>query len=85
MTTSFLPILLADTDHWDRPAWWPVFPLLWLLLLGALVAFVVLRGRQHRRLAGTELGESRLAERFASGEIDEQEYRQRLAVLEERR
>jgi len=34
---------------------------------------------------GPQHGRSRLAERFASGEIDETEYRSRLAVLDEHR
>jgi putative membrane protein len=82
--------LAADTsqvllvEHWGGPgAWWPVFPILWVLLVAAIVTTVVLVGRRNRALAGPRAGEARLAERFASGEISEQEYRERRAVLKE--
>ena len=42
------------------------------------MVFVRYRGHSHR---GSYAGESRLAERYAAGEIDEAEYRERLAVL----
>ena len=73
---------LAAADRWHGPGgWWPIFPLIWLLVVAAVVttAALVLR-RGH---SGGRVGESRLAERFAAGEIGEQEYRQRLAVLKE--
>lgn len=61
--------------------WWPVVPLFWLLLLAGLIFFCV-RSRRHRRASyPRRSGESVLAERFARGEIDEQEYRDRLDVL----
>ena len=86
-TTAFpsqqvLPALSAD--RWDGPgAWWPVFPILWLVLVAGIVTTVVLDGRRNRALAGPRAGEARLAERFAAGEISEQEYRERRAVLKE--
>lgn len=86
-TTAFLsqqvlPVLSAD--RWDGPgAWWPVFPILWLVLVTGVVTTVVLVGRRNRALAGARAGEARLAERFAAGEISEQEYRERRAVLKE--
>jgi putative membrane protein len=74
------PLLAAD--RWDGPgAWWPVFPILWILVIGGIVTTVVLLGRRNRTLAGPRAGEAKLAERFASGDIDEQEYRERRAVL----
>ena len=78
--------LLAD--HWNAPGhwagpgpWWPVFPILWLIVVAGIVTTIVLVGRRNRTLAGRRAGEARLAERFASGEMTEQEYRERLAVL----
>lgn len=73
-------------DGGDAPAYWPVFPIMfglfWLTVLGA--AFYLIR----RRIAGAAAAadplaraHAVLAERFARGEIDEQEYRSRLAVL----
>jgi putative membrane protein len=77
-----LSTTLADSDHWDGPgAWWPVFPLLWFLVVAGIVTAVVVTGRRRARFGGLRSGEARLAERFADGDIDEQEYRDRLAVL----
>lgn len=76
--------MLAD-DHWDGPGpWWPIFPLLWFALV--ITAFVVLArfGRRRWERGGSYAGESRLAERYAAGEIDESEYRERRAVLHEK-
>ncbi len=85
---STVTLLAAGTlqalrpEHWDGPgAWWPIFPILWLLVIGGVITTIVLVSRRNRALAGPRAGEARLAERFAAGDIDEQEYRQRLAVL----
>jgi len=73
---------LAHNDNWDGPgAWWPVIPLLWFLLIGTVIALFVRSARHRNRFGGIRSGEARLAERFADGEITEQEYRDRLAVL----
>ena len=74
--------LLAH-DNWDGPGpWWPLIPLFWLAFIA--IIFVALgrfgRRRWHR---GSYAGEARLAERYAAGEINEAEYRERLAVLRE--
>ena len=76
--------LLAATRHWDGPSWpwFPLIPLLFVALWSGLVLLVV-RGRWCRRGAWPA-GESVLGERFARGEIDEAEYRARLAVLRHR-
>jgi putative membrane protein len=79
-------------DHYDGPGWWPLIPVFWFL---AFILFFVLVARfgrwRHRHCFddhgyrdGTRDGKARLADRFAAGEIDEQEYRSRLAVLSER-
>ncbi len=74
-------MLLAGPGPWHdghdaHTGWWPVFPigfaLFWLLVIGA--AFYLWR----RRPGGAE---TVLAERYARGEIDEEEYRERLGVL----
>lgn len=75
--------LLTNHDHWDGPGpWWPLIPLFWFAFI--FIAFALLgrfgRRRWHR---GSYSGEAKLAERFAAGEIDETEYRTRLAVLRE--
>lgn len=77
--------VLADNDHWDGPGpWWPIFPILWLLVIAGIV-FAITRYGRGRRAGGTYTGESKLAERYAAGDIGEQEYRDRLAVLRENR
>jgi putative membrane protein len=81
---SFNDAILTAHDGWDGPgAWWPIFPILWLLLIGTVVFLVVRFGRRNWRMAGTRAGEARLAELFAAGEITEEEYRHRLGILKE--
>src|SRR4249919_3378659 len=76
--------VLAHQGHWNGPgAWWPIFPILWLLVFATIVVVCLQFGRRHRAYAGPRAGEAKLAERFAAGEITEQEYRERRAVLKE--
>ena len=65
------------------PAFWPIFPIAWFLLLvtAAVVGFLVFR--RNRAQAPRRAGESRLAEKYAAGDIDAEEYRARLGVLRE--
>jgi putative membrane protein len=67
--------------HWGHGGWWPIFPILWFLLIG-FVVFAIFR---RRRFGGPchhgQSSESVLRERFARGEIEEDEYRKRLEVL----
>lgn len=75
------------TDHYDGPGpWWPIFPIFWLLafIAVAVVVFVTAMRRRRWQDCGPSSGRSRLAERFAAGEIDEDEYRTRRAVLNEK-
>jgi putative membrane protein len=79
-------------DHYDGPGWWPLIPLFWF---GAFIVFFLVAARfgwwgrrryfddRGWRADPAREGKARLAERFAAGEIDEQEYRSRLGVLEE--
>ena len=80
MTTSIVATTVAE--HWDGPGpWWPVFPIIWVVIvIGAIVAFTVL-GRRRRWAVGAQTGEARLADRYAAGEIDDAEYEERLATL----
>lgn len=73
---------LAADDHWYGPgAWWPIFPIMWFLFVATIVTVFVVVGRRRAQQSGQRAGERRLAERYASGEIDEQEYARRRAVL----
>ncbi|MCH1882481.1 hypothetical protein [Agrococcus sp. ARC_14] len=61
------------------PFW--IFPLAWLLIVAAVIALVWTGRRRRDRQAGRLAGEQALAERFASGEIEAEEYRARREVL----
>lgn len=82
-TAATLPV---HGGTWNGPGpWWPIFPFLWLILIVGLIAsfrfFGMRRWRHFHAADGVRAGESKLAERFAAGEIDEQEYEARRAVL----
>lgn len=87
MTTQLSTLAITAGDRWDGdgpPDFWPVFPIAWfLIVVGAIVAAIYV-SRRNRAAAGSRAGEARLAERFAAGEIDEEEYAARLAVLRRR-
>jgi putative membrane protein len=55
--------------------------LFWVLVIFGVVALVRYLGRQDRISAAPATPEELLADRFARGEIDEDEYRRRLDVL----
>lgn len=69
---------------------WGFFPFFWI---GWILIFVLLFGfggrwfwwRRYAPHEDRASGERVLAERFARGEIDEEEYRRRLSVLREAR
>lgn len=65
--------------------WGWIFPLMWLAII-ALFWFFAWRGpwRSRRSWHDDRSPRSVLGERYARGEIDEEEYRKRLAVLSER-
>ncbi|MET7641289.1 SHOCT domain-containing protein [Streptomyces sp. NPDC005438] len=70
--------------------WILLFPLLWLLVLAAVIWLArraFLRGGQnpwrYRAAHGEHSPVALLGRRYAAGEIDEGEYRRRLAVLRE--
>lgn len=70
---------LNHYDHHDGPGWWIIFPLLWFALIATVILLVARNRRRYWRPAAR--GEATLAERFAAGEIDADEYHQRLAIL----
>jgi putative membrane protein len=67
-------------SEWDHGGfWWLPFWLLWLVLFGAAIWFVVRKARP-RGPSATHI----LAERYARGELDTEEYRERLNELSNR-
>jgi putative membrane protein len=79
MTTmhTFSLLMAAGSHHGHH--WWIVFPILLLLLIATAIALVWRRGRG----SGDDGDSPRriLGERFARGEINADEYRERLAQL----
>ena len=73
--------VLAHGAGWGPGAWWPIFPIFWLLF-GVAVLFFIFRGRRSwGRSSPEQTAEGVLAERYARGEVSEEEYRERLSVL----
>ncbi|MGH8911129.1 MAG: SHOCT domain-containing protein [Acidimicrobiia bacterium] len=71
--------LLLATHHFGG-LWFPIFP---LFFIGLWIVVFLVFGRRWRH-SERRSGESMLAERYARGEIDETEYRQRRDVLRQR-
>lgn len=75
-------LLLALHDGSHHDGWFPFFP---LVFIGLWITLFLVVGRRWRHgYPHGPSGESVLAERFARGEIDEQEYHQRLDTLTHR-
>lgn len=65
---------------WHGPGtWWPVSALLWLVLVAVTVAFLLIRSAAQRQRS--RAAEEKLAQRYAAGDITEDEYQERLSVL----
>lgn len=90
MTTILGPELVAGVvatagwgpgggPGWGPGGWWPLVPVLWALFWVAVIVTAVLLWR--RGFGSTRSAQSVLAERFARGDMTEQEYTERLAVL----
>ena len=64
----------------ESHAWWPIWPILWIAVIVAAVWFL---SRRWRRPEPGRYDRAReiLAERYASGELTGEEYRERLAKL----
>ena len=79
---------LAHWDNDDGPHWWFVFwPLTWFLVIAALIYLFRFRGgrgpgRGGRMFRQHESGIEVLERRFAEGELDADQYRQRRSVLD---
>jgi putative membrane protein len=71
-----LPLLNWDSGH---SGWWPIWPLFWAALIG-LAVWLILRRRDRR--GPHDPAQAILAERFAKGELNAEEYRARLDELQ---
>jgi putative membrane protein len=72
--TALTSVLASQGEH---DGYWFPFALLWLALLGTIV-WLFVRDRRRRPATGLERARDILAERYARGEIDGEEYRRRL-------
>lgn len=70
-------------ENWgDGPHWWPLIWLVWLAFIVTVFALFLRRGRRGPwRGDGRPSAEAVLGERYARGEIDAAEYRERLDTL----
>lgn len=68
-------------DGWGYALMTVSMVLFWGLVIYGVVAMVRYLGRQDRAIATRPTPEQVLAERFAHGQIDEKEYRERLDAL----
>jgi putative membrane protein len=81
MNMTLMTLLASNTDHWDH-SWWPIWPLLWIGLIVTVVwLFRRRRWTAARPQTGVERARDILAERYARGEITNDEYRERLEHL----
>jgi putative membrane protein len=80
MSLLALTSLLAN-DGWHHAWLWPLVPLAWLIALVLAFRLVVWRWRP-RPATGAERARDILAERYARGEIELDEYRERLHRLD---
>jgi putative membrane protein len=82
-----MPVLADMGPGWGHHTWWGggLMMLGWLLLVAALVIFLVRAFDRRDQAAPASDAEQILAGRYARGEMDETDYRARLAVLKEHR
>ena len=82
MITALATDAALASHHWHGGhGWFPWFPLVPLFFFGLWVLLFTVVFRRRWRMAPVQSGEAVLAERYARGEIDETEYRERRSVL----
>jgi putative membrane protein len=83
MAVASMAIWLAHGPGWGGGWFWPLIPILWFALFWGVVIFFGRRfwWRREHEWRGRGSGEAVLAERYARGEISEEDFRKRLAVL----
>jgi putative membrane protein len=60
--------------------WWVIWPIIWIAVIAAIVWFLSRRWRRPES-RGLDRAREILAERFARGELTNDEYRERLEQL----
>jgi putative membrane protein len=80
MNTIVATVQRAPAHSWGHAGWWFPFALVFWLGLAALVAYVVTRVNR-RQPSGARSARDILSERFARGEMDSDEYEERLSHL----
>jgi putative membrane protein len=80
----FTALIATHADGWGHgPGPWALIPLTFFLVWIAVIAFAVWRFRRGGAPWARHSGQSVLAERYARGEISDEEYRTRRDVLKE--
>jgi putative membrane protein len=74
-----LLLLTHSTDDGGHP-WWPLWLLFWAALIGTAVWLIA--RRRDRRPDPLDRARELLGERFARGELSDEEYRERLGELQ---
>jgi putative membrane protein len=84
MLTELASQIGSGHGPWDGsgPGWWLVFPILFWVVVLSVVGYLVYRRSPGQSARGA--AERTLAERYARGEISEDELRERRAVLRRR-
>jgi putative membrane protein len=77
---DLIPVVAA-VDRGDFWFFWPLIPLFWILVVFFVLRFVVFRGRRGWQPSPMDRARGTLAERYARGEIDAEEYRRRSQEL----
>lgn len=67
--------------HGGFSPWFLLFPLFWILVIGLFIFVARRTWLRNRYWAAGQGAEGVLRERYARGEVDETEFRQRLEVL----
>jgi len=75
------PYMMHGWGYGGPGAWFLLFPLFWILVIGLFIFLGPRRWRRNNQWHQSQGAESVLRERYARGEIDETEYRARLEVL----
>lgn len=95
MDTSYgelMALIASPGDGWGHPwadgggwmaLWWPLGMLFWVALI-ATVVWLLVRRTGPAASRGADRAQDVLAERFARGQISEEEYEERLSVLRRR-